>query len=62
MKEENIKINYETIGVMEKRNLIEITRALSNALTNEDYISIMSVYQKVLDRLEREAENQGINF
>ena len=62
MKEENIKINYETIGVMEKRNLIEITRALSNALTNEDYISIMSVYQKVLDRLEREAEKQGMKF
>ena len=62
MKEENIKINYETIGVMEKRNLIEITRALSNSLTNEDYISIMSVYQKVLDRLEREAEKQGMKF
>ena len=33
MKEENIKINYETIGVVEQRNLIEAARDLGRAMT-----------------------------
>lgn len=59
MKEENIKINYETIGVMEQRNLIEAARNLGRAMTEEEYVSIMLVYQKVIDRLVVEAEKQG---
>lgn len=62
MKEENIKINYETIGVMEQRNLIEAARNLGRAMTEEEYISIMLVYKKVIDRLTIEAEKQGIKF
>ncbi|MBP3708615.1 MAG: hypothetical protein J6J36_08500 [Clostridia bacterium] len=62
MKEENIKINYETIGVVEQRNLIEAARDLGRAMTEEEYISIMFVYKKVIDRLTIEAEKQGIKF
>ena len=62
MKEENIKINYETIGVVEQRNLIEAARDLGRAMTEEEYISIMLVYKKVIDRLTKEAEKQGIKF
>ena len=62
MKEENIQINYETIGVMEQRNLIEAARNLGRAMTEEEYISIMLVYQKVIDRLIVEAEKQGTKF
>lgn len=62
MKEENIKVNYETIGVMEQRNLIEATRNLSRAMTKEEYFSIMLVYQRVIDRLVGEAEKQGIEI
>lgn len=62
MKEENIKINYETIGVVEQRNLIEAARDLGRAMTEEEYISIMLVYKKVIDRLTIEAEKQGIKF
>lgn len=62
MKEENIQINYETIGVVEQRNLIEAARDLGRAMTEEEYISIMLVYQKVIDRLTIEAEKQGIKF
>lgn len=62
MKEELIKVNYETIGVIEQRNLIEATRNISKALTSEEYFSIMLVYKKVIDRLVSEAEKQGINI
>ena len=62
MKEENVKINYETIGVIEQRNLIEAARDLGRAMTEEEYISIMFVYKKVIDRLTIEAEKQGIKF
>ena len=62
MKEENIQINYETIGVVEQRNLIEAARDLGRAMTEEEYISIMLVYQKVINRLTIEAEKQGIKF
>lgn len=62
MKEENIKINYETIGVIEQRNLIEAARDLGRAMTEEEYVSIMLVYKKVIDRLTIEAEKQGIKF
>ena len=62
VKEENIKINYETIGVVEQRNLIEAARDLGRAMTEEEYVSIMLVYKKVIDRLTIEAEKQGIKF
>lgn len=62
MKEENIKINYETIGVVEQRNLIEAARDLGRAMTEEEYVSIMLVYKKIIDRLTIEAEKQGIKF
>ena len=62
MKEENIQINYETIGVVEQRNLIEAARDLGRAMTEEEYISVMLVYQKVINRLTIEAKKQGIKF
>ena len=62
MREENIKIEYETIGVMEQRNLIEMSRNLGRAMTKEEYNSIMFVYKNVIDRLVNEAEKQGIEI
>lgn len=62
MKEENIRIEYETLGVMEQRNLIEMSRELGRAMTKEEYNSIMFVYNKVLDRLVDEAKKQGIDI
>ena len=58
--EEQIKVNYETINIEEQRDLIETTKILCRALTNEDYIEIMKVYGKVLNRLMSEAEKQDI--
>lgn len=62
MSEKNIKLEYETIGVKEQRDLIEATRDLSRAMTKEEYFSVMLIYQKVVDRLVKEAENQGIEI
>lgn len=45
-----------TIGVIEQRKLIEITRELGRALTNEEYNSIILVYNKVLDRVMKEVK------
>ena len=41
MKEENIRVNYETIDIVEQRELIEITRDLGRLLTEEEFDEIM---------------------
>ena len=62
MSEQFIQINYETISVSDQRELIEATRGLSRALTPEEYISIMTVYSKVIQRLTKEAKKQGVEI
>ena len=59
MKEENIKVNYKTIDIVEQRGLLEITRDLGRLLTEEEFDEIMMVYKKVTDRLLTEVEKQG---
>ena len=60
MKEENIRVNYKTIDIVEQRGLLEITRSLGRLLTEEDFDEIMMVYKKVTDRLLAEVEKQGM--
>ena len=55
MKEENIKVNYKMIDIVEQRGLLEITRDLGRLLTKEEFDEIMMVYNKVADRLLAEA-------
>ena len=62
MKEENIKINYKTIDIVEQRGLLEITRDLGRLLTEEEFDEIMMVYKKVADRLLAEAENKELIY
>ena len=62
MKEENIRVNYETIDIVEQRELIEITRDLGRLLTEEEFDEIMMVYKKVIDRQWNELEKQGIDL
>ena len=51
MKEENIIINYETINTEKQRVLLQTTRNLVRLLTEEEFIEIIMVYKKVIDRL-----------
>ena len=62
MKEENIRVNYETIDIAELRELIEITRNLGRLLTKEEFDEIMMAYKKVIDRLWNELEKQGMDI
>ena len=62
MKEENIRVNYKTIDIVEQRGLLEITRELGRLLTEEEFDEIMMVYKKVTDRLLTEAEKQGMDI
>ena len=62
MKEENIRVNYETIDIVEQRDLLETTRNLGRLLTEEEFDEIMMVYKKVIDRLWNELEKQGMNI
>ena len=62
MKEENIRVNYETIDIVEQRDLLETTRNLGRLLTEEEFDEIMMVYKKVIDRLWNKLEKQGMNI
>ena len=62
MKEENIRVNYETIDIVEQRDLLETTRNLGRLLTEEEFDEIMMVYNKVADRLLAEVEKQGMDI
>ena len=62
MKEENIRVNYETIDIVKQRELLETTRNLGRLLTEEEFNEIMMVYKKVIDRLWNELEKQGMDI
>ena len=62
MKEENIRVNYKTIDIVEQRDLLETTRNLGRLLTEEEFDEIMIVYKKVTDRLWNELEKQGMDI
>lgn len=53
MESEWITPNYETISVAEKRQLCELVNStLLNAFSRQDFIDVLSVFQRVIERLE----------
>ena len=52
----NIIVKYETIDIVEQRDILETTRNLARLLTEEEFNEIMIVYKKVIDRLCDETE------
>ena len=53
MESEWITPNYETISVTEKRQLCELMNStLLNAFSRQDFIDVLSVFQRVIERLE----------
>jgi hypothetical protein len=43
-----------TIGVKEQRDLIQVTRQVMPMLTHEEFVSVMAIYGKALDRIFKE--------
>ena len=43
-----------TIGVKEQRDLIQVTKQVMPMLTHEEFVSVMAIYGKALDRIFKE--------
>ena len=54
---EYITPNHETISVIQKRNLMELMgSSLLNAFSEQDYIDVLQIFNRVIERLEQEVE------
>ena len=50
---EYITPNYETISVIQKRNLMELMgSSLINAFSEQDYFDVVQIFNRVIERLE----------
>lgn len=50
---EYITPNYETISVIQKRDLMELMgSSLLNAFSEQDYFDVLQIFNKVIKRLE----------
>ena len=50
---EYITPNYETISVIQKRDLNELMgSSLLNAFSEQDYFDVIQIFNRVIDRLE----------
>ena len=50
---EYITPNYETISVIQKRELIELMNSsLLNAFSEQDYYDVLAIFQRIIERLE----------
>lgn len=50
---EYITPNYETISVIQKRNLMELMgSSLLNAFSEQDYFDVIQIFNRVIERLE----------
>lgn len=50
---EYITPNYETISVIQKRELIELMNSsLLNAFSEQDYYEVLKIFRRILERIE----------
>ena len=50
---EYITPNYETISIIQKRDLMELMNSsLLNAFSEQDYIDVLQIFNRVIERLE----------
>ena len=51
---EYITPNYETISVIQKRDLMELMNSsLLNAFSEEDYYDVLNIFHRIIERLEQ---------
>ena len=53
---------HDGIGVSEQRQLLELTRGLMGAINREEFLQIVGVYNKAIDRLTEQAKKEGIEI
>lgn len=47
--------NYDTISTKQQRDLMELMgSSLLNGFTEEDYIDVLKIFQRVIDRLAKQ--------
>lgn len=52
--------NYDTISTKQKRDLMELMgSSLLNGFTEEDYIDVLRVFQRVVIRLEKAEKEES---
>lgn len=56
-----ITIN-DGIGVSEQRELLDLTRGLVGAINREEFLQIVGVYNKAINRLREQAKKEGIEI
>lgn len=57
MNSEYITPKYETITAAEKRKLLELfNSSLIHAFSRKDYLDVIAVFRRIVDRLEKEGE------
>lgn len=50
---EYITPNYETISVIQKRELMVLMKSsLLNAFSEQDYYDVLKIFQRIIERLE----------
>ncbi|NMF06280.1 hypothetical protein ACUH7Y_06970 [Clostridium beijerinckii] len=59
-KEENIII-HDGIGIPELRHLADLQQ-INRALNKDEFMEIVGVYKKAIDRLALQAEKEGIEI
>lgn len=56
--DEYITPNYETIGVQEKREIMQLVNSsLINAFSYDDYYEVIGLFRRIVERLEAQ-ENE----
>ena len=50
---EYITPNYETISIIQKRDLMELMNSsLLNAFSEQDYLDVLQIFNRIIERLE----------
>lgn len=57
----SIKANQKAIGIPELRHLYDMQN-FNKMLMHDEFLEIVRVYQKAIDRVTKEAKHQGVDI
>lgn len=62
MKDNKYITVNDGIGVSEQRELLDLTRGLVGAINREEFLQIVEVYNKAINRLREQAKKEGVEI